>query len=151
MPATDRDEWPVPPRLSELRPEALDRLAEAGAVVNDVVDSALLAIVRERVAMLLGCDREIARQGWPQAVEPAVLDAVADWPTDPRFSERDRDTLSFVEQYVIDVASVDDAMVARMARHFDGDDAVRDFVVALYLAEFTLRLRMADIGLLRAS
>jgi alkylhydroperoxidase family enzyme len=119
-------------------------LEGALGVAREVTDRALLDLVGARVAMLIGHEEAV----------PLVLragsessGALADWPSDPRFTQRERDCLGFVEQYVMDVGRVDDEMVGRAARHF-ADGEFWDFTVALYLTEFALRLDLAATGLL---
>lgn len=124
---------PMPELFAARRPEVAARLADAGRAASVVVDADLLALARARVATLVG--------------HPAGDAALAGWPTDPALSQRDRDCLAFVEQYVFDVANVDDDLVANASRHFS-DGGFRDFVVALYLTELTLRLELAERALL---
>jgi alkylhydroperoxidase family enzyme len=72
-------------------------------------------------------------------------DLVADlpnWPASPRFTPAQRACLAFTEQYALDVASIDDGVVADLADAL-GPDGVTNFVHALLVVEQRLRLSLA--------
>ena len=110
----------------------------------------LLELCRVRVAMMLGCDAEIAARTPGSGVEEAVLGAVAAWPTDPRFDTVDRACLAFTEHFVMDVASLRDETVAAVREQL-GDDGTQTFVTALLIVEQRVRLRLAWDTLLEES
>ena len=83
-------------------------------------------------------------------MDPAVLDAVAQWPTSPLFDERDRAVLGWCEQYVIDVASMDDATAGAVREHL-GDAGLVDLTNAFLVIEQRQRLRTAWARLLDGS
>lgn len=101
----------------------------------------LLELCRVRIATMLGCAVEASARTAGTDVPAEMLDAIADWPTDPRFEPADRACLAFTEHYVIDVASVDDATVAAVREHL-GDEGVQSFVSALLVVEQRIRLRL---------
>ena len=101
----------------------------------------LLELCRVRIAILLGCEAEAEARTPARGVSDDVLAAIRSWPTDPRFDPLDRACLAFTEQYVIDVASIDDDTVATV-REYLGDVGVANFVNALLVAEQRIRLRL---------
>lgn len=107
----------------------------------EATDPRLLELCRVRIASLLGCTAEASART-PQAdVDPSVLDAIAAWPTDPRFDARDRACLAFAEHFVVDVASLSDDTAADVREHL-GDQGLQDFVSALLVVEQRIRLRL---------
>lgn len=99
----------------------------------------LLELCRIRIAVLLGCEAEVRdRTG---AVDDDLLDSIAAWPNDSRFTEADRAGLAFAEHYIIDVASIDDSTVAAVREHI-GDVGLQNFVSALLVVEQRIRLRL---------
>jgi len=119
---------------------ALDRLERA---VWRTPRPDLVELARRRVAMLLGDPAEQARRpvGAPD-LDLAVVDALADWPSSPRFSETDRAVLSFTEQFVMDVAGTTDSDRARLGSHLTPEE-MGGFVLSLYVVDYGLRARMA--------
>jgi alkylhydroperoxidase family enzyme len=100
----------------------------------------LLELCRVRIATMLGSDAEARARSADTGVAPELLDAIAEWPTDPRFGEIDRACLAFTEHYVIDVASVSDDTAAAVRDHL-GDAGLQNFVSALLVVEQRIRLR----------
>jgi len=94
-------------RVVNHRPEYADafRRVEAAIWEQQVVPTDLLELCRRRVAQLLR---------HRSSVEPAseLVSAVASWPTDPRFTERDRVCLAYAEQVLIDAEGVSDEQAA---------------------------------------
>jgi AhpD family alkylhydroperoxidase len=120
---------------------SLDALYEAAW---SVVDPVLLELCRLRVAKLLGCDDEQGVR--TEAARAAGLDeaTIADlpaWPTSERFGRRERACLAFCEQFVIDVAGMDDGLAFAVSDE-RGPQAFRDFVSALLVVEHRQRLRL---------
>lgn len=73
------------------------------------LDVATIDLCRLRVATLLQCDPDFA-VGWVHAVSPPEkVAALAAWPTDALFDERERAALAFTEQFVIDPSGITDA------------------------------------------
>jgi alkylhydroperoxidase family enzyme len=136
-------------------PDVARYLHEADTAAWDAVDPVLLELCRLRVAMLLGCQPELA------ARTPAAVDAGLDettvaelsrWPTSPRFGARERACLAFTEQFVIDVATLSDDL-ADAVRDQLGPTGLMDFTNALLVVEQRQRLRLAweQLGLADAS
>jgi hypothetical protein len=85
--------------------EALRRV-EAAVWEQDVVPVELLQLCQRRIAQLL-------RHG--SSAEPSsseLVSAVANWPTDPRFSSNQRMCLAYAEQVLIDAEGVTDEQAA---------------------------------------
>ncbi len=130
--------------LSE-RPAVADRLAELDRAAWSAVDPVLLELCRVRIAMLLGCAEEAqARSGAAIAggLSEAVLADLASWPTSSLFGPRERACLAFCEQFVIDVAGLDDELAFAVAEHL-GPQGLADFTAALLVVEQRQRLRLA--------
>ena len=120
---------------------SLDALNEAAW---SVVDPVLLELCRLRVAKLLGCEYEQALRTEAAVAagldEATIVDLPA-WPTSERFGRRERACLAFCEQFVIDVAGMDDELAFAVSDEL-GLQAFRDFVSALLVVEQRQRLRL---------
>ncbi len=134
-------------------PDVRDALARSWAAAWRSVDPVLLELCRLRIAMLLGCADEMAART-PEAVaaglDESTVAALAMWPHDDRFGSRERACLAFTEQFVIDVAGLDDA-TAFAARAELGEDGLADFVNALLVVEQRQRLRLTWARLFEAA
>jgi alkylhydroperoxidase family enzyme len=120
------------------RPEilaALDRVHDAAWAA---VDPDLLDLCRVRIAMLLGADESARVHGLPDD----LVAALADGGVSERLSATQRAALAFTDQYVLDVASVDDEVAAALVDAL-GVDAVSNFVQALLVVEQRIRLSLA--------
>lgn len=81
-----------------------------------------------------------------------LLKTELDWPTDaPAAETSDQATIAFVEQWIVDVASMTDDMVAAVRAPL-GDDGLMDFIHSLLTVEQRIRLELAwqHLGLLPA-
>ena len=131
-------------RVLDDRPDVVAALAVAHTAAWAAVDPVLLEVCRLRVAMLLGCDDELAMR------TPAALDAgleenvvveLASWPTSSRFDARARACLALTEQFVIDVATLDETLTDDVTSHL-GAAGLVDFTHALLVVEQRMRLRL---------
>lgn len=76
---------------------------------------------------------------------------VADGPEPPPpADERDADVAAVIDQMLLDVAGLDDAVVRRAGRHF-ADGGLADLVTASYIIEARTRLRIVGRRLLEAA
>jgi alkylhydroperoxidase family enzyme len=125
-------------------PDVRTSLEVAWRAAWEVVDPVLLELCRLRIAILLDCPVEWAART-PAAVAAGLdensVGELARWPTSPRFGRRERACLAFTEQFVIDVASLDDAS-AGAVRDELGEEGLVDFVNALLVVEQRQRLRL---------
>jgi hypothetical protein len=121
--------------------DALIALDAAHAAAWDATDAPLLAICRDRAAMLLRHGPTI------DGMSADDRDALSTWTTSDRFSTRDRAALAFTEQYVIDVASLTDAQATELRKHL-GNDGLVNFVNALLVVEQRMTLELAFDGVL---
>ena len=133
---------PAAPTTAEVISRVLaghDDLVGALADVHDAaraaVDPGLLERCELRIAMLLGAPAEAA-------ADASLPTDLASWPTAERFDERDRACLAFCEQFVIDVAALDDELARAVADHL-GPQGLADLTAALLVVEQRLRLRLA--------
>ncbi len=120
-------------------------LADQLAIKHDLVaayDAARAALdgdlfdkVRLRVAMLLGCEHELADD------PTGLATTLASWPSSPAFTARDRACLAYTEQFVIDVASMPDHLVDDLNREV-GESGLVDFTQALLVIEQRQRLTL---------
>ncbi len=117
-------------------------LDEAWEAAWATVDPRLLELCRLRVAMLLGCGPELQARtaAASDTVSDELVEHLGDWPRSPRFGPSDRACLAFTEQWVIDVAGMDDATVAAVRDEL-GDQGLADFTSALLVIEQRQRLR----------
>ena len=118
------------------RPEVHRHLGDAWAAAPAAVDPRLLALCSARIATLLGGPADDA---FP--LDEALRAQLPTWPTSAAFDEVDRACLAFTEQFVIDVASLDDATANAVVAHL-GADGFGNFVNALLVAEQRQRLRL---------
>ena len=129
----------------DARPDVARHLADAHEQAWLAVHPVLLELVRLRVAMLLGNDAELATRT-PAAVEAgldeATVSELSQWPTSPRFGQRERACLDFTEQWVIDVATLTDDQAAAVSDALGGD-GLAAFASALLVIEQRQRLRLA--------
>lgn len=126
------------------RPDVRAELDHAWTQAWAVVDPVVLELCRLRVAMLLGCDAELAART-PGASDAGLREdtiaVLGDWPRSDRFGAPERACLAFTEQFVIDVAGMDDSTVATVHEHL-GEQGLADFVSALLVVEQRQRLRL---------
>jgi alkylhydroperoxidase family enzyme len=115
---------------------ALDRLNSAAWAA---VDPELLDVCRLRVAMLLGCETELALGS--TATSSLTLEDVRSWTTSDRVSPRQRACLAFAEQFVIDVKNLDDNTVSDVTEQL-GVEGLVNFVSALLVIEQRQRLQL---------
>jgi alkylhydroperoxidase family enzyme len=134
--------WSLPRALSRLRPQACGLLVALNERVWQVSDPVLLELVRVRTAQLIGNPAALRVRGpYPDAVPGAKVLALPDYPGSPLFAAAERDTLTFAEQFLIDVGGTTEAARAGLTGHF-GADGARALVSAIYVIEFTQRLQM---------
>jgi AhpD family alkylhydroperoxidase len=125
--------------------DVLDAYEQLGVEAWRAVDPVLLELCRLRVATLLGCEAEL---GWrtdaavEAGLDEATIAELPAWPTSARFGPAERACLAFCEQFVVDVAGMDDGMVAVVAEEL-GPQGLRTFVTALLVIEQRQRLHLA--------
>ena len=123
--------------LLAARPELADHRATMldGIWRDSGVPPRLLELARLRVAALLRDEAGVAART-PAAVaaglDDDLVDALAAWPTDPRFTPTDRAALALAEQFVMDCHGITDAQVAELHDAL-GDQATVGFLIALAL------------------
>jgi alkylhydroperoxidase family enzyme len=131
-------------------PDPLTRLAPEVSRAFSDLQSALWAgsspnrsaLVSRRITQLLGGP---TGDGTDPAGAPGLSDQVSEqlsrWPDSPQFSGEERACLGFVEQFVIDVAGVDDRLRRQLGSAL-GADAVLEFVIALFALDYGHRVAM---------
>lgn len=127
------------------QPAVAEHLADAHEQVWASLDPVLLEMVRLRIAQLLSNDAELAVRT-PAATAAGFDDDLAAelsrWYSSPRFGPRERACLDFVEQWVVDVASVTDAQAAAVTDVL-GAEGLASFAAAVLVLEQRQRLRLA--------
>ena len=125
-------------------PDVLAPLRAAWEAAWAVVDPMLLEGCRLLVASILGCAPELAVRT-PIAVAAGFTDAhaagMSEWYRSVLWDERARACFAFAEQFVIDVANLDDDTAGRVQGHL-GDAGLLDFTNALLVIEQRQRLRL---------
>jgi alkylhydroperoxidase family enzyme len=111
--------------LRELRPEATGLFDVAVARAWDAVDPGLVSAMRDRAAALLG---------HPAGRRVEAADATV------------RACVEFAEQFVLDVAGVDEAGREALLRHVD-EGTMADVVRAFFVVEYALRLELVSVRL----
>lgn len=126
------------------QPDVRDALVMAWDEAWKATDPILLELCRLRIAKLLGCEAELMSR-IPQAeaagLDESMVDVLSQWPTDPSFEGAARACLAFAEQFVIDVASMSDAIADAVRKHL-GEQGLVDFTSALLVVEQRQRLRL---------
>ena len=145
-------ELPESPKAEEgsfRLPAADEQLDAAFSTVYDLAwqatDPILLELSRILAARTLGNRDEAARRT-PAAVAAGLDESmVADlgsWHASDRFGPRERACLAFVEQFVVDVANLDDTMATELGRHL-GAGGLINFTSAFLVVEQRMRLSSA--------
>jgi alkylhydroperoxidase family enzyme len=135
--------WQLPAELSSLRPEATEVLARVNQQAWAQVEPALVELLRLRMAVLIGNRDGSALRAAAATVELTEdkIDELSAYPTSARFSARERECLSFAEQFVMDVSGTTAASLGDLADTV-GRSGLADFVRVVYVVEFTQRLQM---------
>jgi alkylhydroperoxidase family enzyme len=122
--------------------DALVALDDAYAAAWKATDEELLAVCRDRVAMLLGHTRTL------DAMSVDDKKSLSAWSSSEAFTQRERAALDFTEQYVVDVASISNDQAIALREHL-GDEGLVSFVNALLVMEQRMTLELAFEGVLR--
>ena len=123
-------------------PDSARHLAQAYSAAWEISHRRQLELCRLRVAMLLGCDFELGLRTPKCDIDETTVADLSRWPSSELFDSRDRVCLAFCEQFVVDVAGLDDA-TARAVSSELGEQGLADFVSALLVVEQRQRLRLA--------
>ncbi len=123
-------------------PDIADHLTAAHAEAWRAVDPVVLELCRLRVAMLLGCGAELGVRTALAGVDEDTIAELAQWPTSSRYGPRERACLAFCEQFVIDVAGLDDEVALAVRSHL-GEEGLANLATALLVIEQRQRLRLA--------
>lgn len=116
----------MPTPLWQLRSEAISLLVLANESVAKTIDPYFLQLLRARIDVLIS-DGSLSRQLFP--------DGLGD------LSDAQKAAIDFVEQFVIDVSGITDVDRTILEEHFPGEK-MRDFVTAVYIIEFSYRLKV---------
>jgi AhpD family alkylhydroperoxidase len=132
-------EEPEVVRALSLRPELAEAVgAYDQAVWNSRLDWRLHELVRMRIAQINECTVCLAWRT-PQAVEAGVTDellaGVGRSAAAPAYTPAERVAIEFAARFATDSARIDDALMRRLAEHFDAGEVVElTLVIAKYLA-----------------
>lgn len=121
----------------ERQPDVLAALTEVHEAAVAAVEETVLALCEAQVAGLLGYDLALA----PPRLSTELQAALRQWPTSPLLSDVQRACLAFTEQFIIDVASMDDDTVAAVLDAL-GADGLVNFTNALLVIEQRQRLHL---------
>ena len=112
-------------------------LANIHDLAWDVVGKELLSLCKLRVAMILGCDEEVASA--KQYLDPSKADAITQWSSSKIFTDVEKSCLRFSEEFIIDVSSIPDESANAVSEHL-GEEGFVTFVNALLVVEQRIRL-----------
>ena len=124
------------------RPDVLADLVAAHEAAWLALDPSLVEITRLRIAMMLGNGAELAERTPGSGVDEATIAELSLWPTSPRYGERERACLAYLEQHLIDVANMSDEQAASVAAHL-GDEGLASYANVVLVLEQRQRLRLA--------
>jgi len=131
-----------PDPLARLAPEVSRAFAHLQAAVWAGRSPDRSALVGARVTQLLGgtCGYGTDPSGAP-GLPDELREQLSRWPDSPIFSGEERACLGFAEQFVIDVAGVDDGLRRTLGSAI-GADQLLEFVVALFALDYGQRVAM---------
>jgi alkylhydroperoxidase family enzyme len=131
-----------PDPLARLAPEVSRAFSDLQAAVWAGSSPNRSALVSGRITQLLG---GTTQDGTDPARAPGLPHQVSQqlsrWPDSPLFSGEERACLEFAEQFVIDVAGVDDRLRQQLGSVL-GPDELLEFVVALFALDYGQRVAM---------
>ena len=127
--------------LADLPDVAAD-LDAAHRAAWDALDPALVELTRLRIAMMLGNAAELTARTPGSGVDEETIAELSLWPTSPRFGERERACLTFLEQHLIDVANVSEEQTEAVVAHL-GHDGLASYASVVLVLEQRQRLRLA--------
>ena len=122
-----------------LKPDVYDVLREMLTLTWRITDARLLDLCRLRVAQMVGARVETA------GADEQLLADLEGWRSSSAFSDRERATLSFAEQYHLDHHLITDEQKEALGRHLSHREVV-NFVWALHMNDAYARvLSLLDI------
>jgi hypothetical protein len=108
-------------------PDVMEQLTLAHNAAWATVDNRILQLCQQRLRELLGSAESLT---------------VHDWYSSPNYTAAEKACLAFTEQYIVDVATLDDSIVQLVGQHL-GDQGLADFVSALLVVEQRERMALA--------
>jgi alkylhydroperoxidase family enzyme len=135
------------PNVYGLRPDAFARFGEMYSLLwqSPHVDASVVELVRLRIAMLAGCDAELAiryRRAVDAGLDETTVAALTRWTSAEEIDEPRRAVLRFAEQYVVDPHWIVDDDFDRLARWWS-PEAIATIVLATAMCDALTRFRMA--------
>jgi alkylhydroperoxidase family enzyme len=125
-----------PAEVVALAPDPLTAFRRAVSSLAAAADPRVLGLVQARVAGLLALPQDLLPPVGPAG--DVRRDSVSEWPGGEQFTATDRVCLGFAEQFVMDVAGVDDEARASLVGALGTDSF--GFVQALYVLDHGYRL-----------
>jgi alkylhydroperoxidase family enzyme len=123
-------------------PDVLEQLTAAHEAAWVTVDPHILELCRLRIASMLGAEAEMAINTPQAALTTEKRSALSQWPLSPLFTESEKACLAFTEEFVIDVASLQETTAVRVGELL-GQQELADFVSALLVVEQRIRISLA--------
>jgi len=122
-----------------------DAFSAAYDAAWQATDPVLLELGRILAARMLGNSDEVALRT-PAAVaaglDESMVSELGSWYASDQFGPRERACLAFVEQFVIDVANLDEAVAGEVSNHL-GPAGLVNFASAFLVVEQRIRLHSA--------
>jgi alkylhydroperoxidase family enzyme len=109
------------------------------------VEASVVELIRLRVAMLAGCDSELAiryRRAVDAGLDETTVDALPRWTSSDSIDEPRRAVLRFAEQYVIDPHGIADDDFERLACWWS-PEAIATIVLATAMCDALTRFRVS--------
>jgi alkylhydroperoxidase family enzyme len=134
-----------PSAVTKHAPDAFAARDKLEAAAWASVDPVELELCRLRISAILGDAIGVARRT-PAAIEAGLTEdriALLDsWWASDAFSPREKARLTYTEQFVVSVSSMDDAIVDALLE-FDDHVHVYEFTMAIYALELSTRVSLA--------
>src|SRR3954451_19523708 len=116
--------WELPQQLQALRPESAEWLDRVNGEVWATFDSALLELIRLRIARLIG--NSVGESVAGSFVSEEKVRDLPSYYSSELYSSPERECLAFAEQFVIDVSGMTSQSVEQLGSAFPRQD-VADF------------------------
>jgi alkylhydroperoxidase family enzyme len=135
------------PNVYGLRPEAFARFGEMYSLLwqSPHVDPAVIELIRLRIAMLVGCESELAiryQRAVDAGLDEVMVAALPRWTSDGTIDEPGRAVLRFAEQFVLDPHWITDDDFERLKRWWS-PEAITTIVLATAMCDALTRFRLA--------
>jgi alkylhydroperoxidase family enzyme len=146
-PVVDAERSATLPNVYGLRPDAFERFGEMYSLLwqSPHVDASVVELIRLRIALLAGCESELAiryRRAVEAGLDETTIAALSRWTSADEIDEPRRAVLRVAEQYVVDPHWITDDDFERLARWWS-PEGIATIVLATAMCDALTRFRMA--------